>query len=410
MTKVQEVRYRALDLIRGISIMYVVFIHASIYNYAKFKDLNIAELPLFVLALGAAGLWGGVFIFYSLIVNTVSILRKHKAGASLGRTIGYLVFSGAIYILLIGTIQTLFLGRWSLGAYPPIDLTVIAETLRGQEVSVHFEKLLTGSGIKTIGLSLLIVPIFVYLIIRESGGRDRPINYSFLAITGVMIALLSFLRIYLYGDWLDTLRSSDWLGSMLGSLFIADPYPGIAYLAYGFIGAAIGMMVYYKKKDHLRNYMIPLGFALAAIGGAGVVLNQPSFFGASWFWYFKVLLEAGLFVIMFSLIALSIINKSKMKSRSNSKWSATIISMSRISLTVYMLETLTSELLRPVFFKINSSWDESLVWCALLGIVNLILWLILATLWRRYDYKYSIEYFWVLFFRSIGKNSTKLQT
>jgi hypothetical protein len=33
----------------------------------------------------------------------------------------------------------------------------------------------------------------------------------------------------------------------------------------------------------------------------------------------------------------------------------------------------------------------------------------ILSVWSKYNFKYSLEYFWVIFFEKIGKKSTKLE-
>jgi hypothetical protein len=403
------IRYRTLDVIRGFSILYVIFIHGAIYNYSRINDLDFAQLPVLLLVAGAVGLWGGVFVVYSLIVNTISSLRRSSKKRLEFKAFGYLALAGLLYILVVGSIQTLLLGRWSLGVNP--DITVVAEIIRGQPIDIHLEKLLTGSGIKMIGINLLVVPLIMYAAFRKTGLRDESQNYLFFGTIGLLLLLTSFTRLFLYSDWVQALAEGNWVTGFIGSLFVADPYPGIAYLSYGFFGVALGMMLYYKRKDYLRRYMAPLGATLLLLGGIGMTTQPPDLFGASWFWYFKVIAEAGFFVAGFALVMLRMLGKQERRnaaSLTSRLWGEPLAAVSRISLTAYLLETLTSELLRHVWFWFNPSWTGSIQVCLMFGFTNMAIWVAIALLWRRWNFRWSIEDLWVRGFASIGKQSTKL--
>jgi hypothetical protein len=81
---------------------------------------------------------------------------------------------------------------------------------------------------------------------------------------------------------------------------------------------------------------------------------------------------------------------------------------SRVSLSIYMLETTTSELLRIAWFSVIPSWNQTINGCLLFGGLNIMLWIIILYFWSRINFKYSLEYYWVKWFHRIGKESTKM--
>ena len=404
-------RYQALDILRGFSILYVVFIHGAIYNYSQFNQLDIANLPLYLLAIGAVGLWGGIFVVYSLAINTARLICRNNYALLKFRSFSYLVIAGLIYLFVLGTAQSLLLGRWAIGG-ETTQLTAVAELIRGQEVNIHIEKLFSSSGLKIIGLNLLVVPIMTYFIFRRSGLRDKIESYQLFIGLGLIALLFSFVRLFLYSDWIDAVISGNWLMSYIGGLFLADPYPGIAYLAYGFFGVALGLMLFYRRLDHLRNYMLPLGVVMTVSGMVTLQFIQPDFFGPSWFWYAKIIFESGIFILLFCLaIWLDIVSSKNLSHKFTTLLRPAhqlLEPVSRICLTIYLFETLTSELLRPVFASMSANWDQSIAACLTIGLANTALWLTTGHVWKRWNYRFSIEHGWVLISNVFGRKSTKL--
>lgn len=401
-------RLQPLDILRGFSILYVVFIHGAIYNFDAFSQIDIDSLPLYLLVIGAVGLWGGIFVVYSLIVNTVKLLGRIERSEINFRQISHLVIAGLVYLLILGTIQSLLLGRWAIES-DTIQLTAIAELIRGQDMTVHFDKLFTSSGLKIIGLNLIIAPLVIYAALRRTGLKDRPDSYQLFFGLGLTILGFSFLRIFLYPDWIEAMMNGNWMAGLAGGLVLADPYPGIAYSSYGMFGVGLGLILYYRRLDYLRRYVLPLGLILVAVGSVANSLTTASFFGPSWFWYGKIVLETGIFLLLFCLAIWIELRGVSVRS---GFWQAAYRLLgpaSRISLTIYLFETLTSELLRLVFSHFAPDWPTSVTACLLLGAVNLIVWLSLAHVWQRYNYRYSIEYLWVVIWQLFGRKSTKLK-
>ncbi|MFA5084716.1 MAG: hypothetical protein WC475_05080, partial [Candidatus Paceibacterota bacterium] len=81
---------------------------------------------------------------------------------------------------------------------------------------------------------------------------------------------------------------------------------------------------------------------------------------------------------------------------------------SRVSLTVYLLETLVSEILRKISSAIIPSWNQTINGCLIFGAINVFVWIAILFFWQKKDFKYSLEYYWVKLFKKMGKNSTKL--
>jgi hypothetical protein len=82
---------------------------------------------------------------------------------------------------------------------------------------------------------------------------------------------------------------------------------------------------------------------------------------------------------------------------------------SRISLTIYMFETTTSEIFRIALHQVWPSWDQTINGCLLFGSLNVVLWIVILFFWAKVNFKFSLEYYWVLFFKRIGKDSTKME-
>jgi hypothetical protein len=81
---------------------------------------------------------------------------------------------------------------------------------------------------------------------------------------------------------------------------------------------------------------------------------------------------------------------------------------SRVSLTIYLLETTVSEILRIASSAVYTGWNETIGGCLLFGVVNIVFWAVALFFWQKVNFKYSFEYFWVHMFERIGKQSTKL--
>lgn len=400
-------RVYSLDILRGLAIGYLVFVHGTLYNYSQIDSVDISRIPWPLIIVGILGLWGGVFMVYSLVVNSRMLLKRGGDKVMNLRLVLPLIFGGLAYIFIVGTLQTLIFGRWAANlAADSNNLTVVAQFIRGDTLNLNWFMMLAGSGIKTVGFNLVIVPLVLYVLFRRTGLRDKRNVYMKLIAIALVILALSFGRIFMFDQWFSDVLNGNIISGWLGSLLIANPYPGIAYLSYGFLGVAMGMMLYYTRRDLLKKYMLPLGVFLILTGLVIVALNPATIYSASWFWYGKIIAETGCFVLLFSFAILVAIRNRMSELGRRLVW--LVGPLGRISLTVYMLEVTTSELLRPIWFSFDPGWSNTYAGPLLIGATNAIIWLIIAHVWKRFEYRYSVEYLWVRTNKYFGKKSTKL--
>jgi hypothetical protein len=73
-----------------------------------------------------------------------------------------------------------------------------------------------------------------------------------------------------------------------------------------------------------------------------------------------------------------------------------------------MLETFVSEIIRIIVNPLIPGWDQTINGCLLFGSLNIIIWTGILYLWRKNNFKFSLEYFWVKLFVRLGKESTKM--
>lgn len=401
-------RYRQFDTIRGIAILYVVFAHTSIYNYEGIRTLGQSTLPLHLIVMGVIALWGGVFALTSLIVNTAATASRLKASTG-AKPIVYTGVAGLLYLTAISTLHILFFGRWDIYTSKLDSLPMVAQLIRGEEITLHLERLLSlGSGITMIGFNLIVLSAVLLWLYRKNKLSDVADNYIFLGGIGCSLLILASLRIALYPTWAEAQQDTDWIITLMLNPFVSGPYPIISYLAYGFIGAMLGLMLHHKRLAYLVQIITPVSGVLLLISLSIAVTLQPNLLGVSWFWYAKFLAETAFFVLAFSLIITRILRTNNTQKHSSNILSTALFAASRISLTIYLLETLTSELLRSIWLTINPAWSHSLAASIGLGAINMALWAAIAILWSKINYRYSFEYFWTILFAKLGKESSKL--
>jgi peptidoglycan/LPS O-acetylase OafA/YrhL len=396
-------RVNSLDFLRGISLILVVFFHTAVYNYANIHKIDFNNPPIIVVLISFLVLWGGILIFYSGIVNTIMLYGRIEKLGNLKHA-NFLFIAGGIY-LIIHYLLNIFLGRWNIDfVNNQPDMTVVANSIRNMQLTLpRITKFFDGSSISTIGLNLIIVVSLLLFLLRNKGFEKEKRNYWVLGTSGFVIMLFSFTRIYLYGIVEQSIQAKNYLLATVLGFTIANPYPLFPYLAYGLFASIVGIMIYKKRKNLIKKVIIPIGLFFFIYGLVGCMNFPKTISKADYFWYFKTHLELGIFILIvtFFLLIFEFRNK-KINNIPFIKW------FSRVSLTVYLFETLLSEIFGKILDNLMPAWDQTINGCLIFGAVNIIIWILILWIWQKNNFKFSVEYWWVKIFRKLGKESTKI--
>jgi len=398
-------RILSLDLLRGTAVILIVFLHSSIYNFARIHLLDFSNPPVVVVLMSFLALWGGVFIILSMTVNTLMLGSATSRGMSF-RPFSFLIIAGLLY-LGVHFILNFFLGRWNIDFVnnQPI-VTATAYLFRNGSLTVPGSlKLFDGSSVGTIGMNLIILSLLLYIIFRKGSLNKTGYFYLIAGSAGVAIMLLSFVRIYSFPFFAGLVESRSYFSGVLLSFLLANPYPLLPYLAYGIFGSMIGLVIYQENDRLLKRAMLPLGVFFLVYGVTGMMSFDKTISKPDFFWYFKTNFELGVFILMIVLCRFYPAPGSPVLSKLVIlQW------FSRVSLTIYLLETTVSEVFRLAGLKLFPGWNDTINGCLVFGVVNIFFWTVVLFFWRKVNFRYSIEYFWVALFERLGKKSTKLSS
>jgi peptidoglycan/LPS O-acetylase OafA/YrhL len=396
-------RIKSLDVLRGMAIMLIILFHSSIYNFANIHRIDFENPPLIIVLMSFMALWGGVFIIYSMVVNSFMILKRNSDDKS-ARIYIHLTLASLIYLFL-HFILNIFLGRWNvdfINNQP--HMTFVANAMRGMETLFPpASKFFEGSSLSTIAINLFIVSWMLFFLLRSRGEGKKKRNYMIFGLGGSIIMVFSFVRVYFYDLFINIYDPGFFL-SIIYSFTLANPYPILPYLAYGFFGSMLALMIFDQRSDLLKKAVLPLGLLFLVFGAVGAMQFEKTISTPDFFWYFKTNFELGIFLLLISGAYLLFENKDIFLNKLFFlKW------FSRVSLSVYLLETFVSEIMRLLINPLYPGWNQTIDGCLIFGVINIMAWMSILFLWSRYDFVYSLEYYWVKLFAIIGKQSTKLK-
>ena len=140
-------------------------------------------------------------------------------------------------------------------------------------------------------------------------------NYLILGISGVLIMFLSLIRVPLFHLFIQAIETKKYFLATFFSFTLANPYPLLPYLAYGFFGAMMGMMIFQKRNKLLKIIFIPSGMFFLIYGLSGMMNFDKTISTPDYFWYFKTNFELGTFMLLLILL----LSKSFPKGGENNK-------------------------------------------------------------------------------------------
>ncbi len=396
-------RYHSLDLLRGIALIFIILFHTSVYNFANIHKIDLSNPPILIVLISFLILWGGLIILYSGFSNTLVLARRIEETPGF-KPFGMMMVAGFLFIathfLLI-----LVLGRWSVDfVNNQPDMTSVASSIRSGSIKFPSSaKLFEGSALSTIGINLIVLSPLTYALLKNGGIAKELRNYSLLLTGGSVIMILSYIRIDLYPAFQDAIDQGRTVPALAGSFLLANPYPLIPYLAYGFFGSAVALMFYNQRMKLMGRLLIPVSIVFILYGVVGALNYDKTISTPDFFWYFKTQAELGIFLLLMVTVIPGFRNQNRIRSKV-----PVILWFSRLSLTIYLLETLLSEILGQGVALFLPNWNQSINGCLIFGALNVMIWAGILAIWRRIDFRYSLEYFWVKMFRRFGKESTKL--
>lgn len=393
-------RIGSLETLRGWAIICIIFFHTSIYNFANIHKLDFSNPPLIVVVMSFLALWGGIFIIYSSFINTYLSIKRTKTSTT-KRVTKYLIIGSLIYLLLHVLLSIIF-GRWSIDfeSNQP-NMTALAASIRSGEIRFpHYSKIFEGSSLLTLAVNLFIISLILRYLLQPKRESYFYRNLIIIGLVAMIIMIFSFVRVDLY-PMIESYSQYYFTGiGLFFSIFFANPYPIIPYLAYSLFALIFAGLYIKDKKRQLKIVSLILATFFIAFGLYGMAQHEKTISIPDYFWYFKTQLELGFFILL--LIGVLFLDRIKALQFSLVRW------FSRVSLTLYLFETLLSEVIRFPMYILLPQWDQTINGSLIFGAVNVFLWIIIIVIWKSYQFKYSLEYWWVQYFSKIGKSSTKL--
>ncbi|MHA1674083.1 MAG: hypothetical protein ACTSYI_10705 [Promethearchaeota archaeon] len=343
-------------------------------------------------------------------ISTSSIRKTTLWPKFRSSIIGYL-------LLFLASILHISLFHYGMNWNGSIQRTLVTGSLEiGQFMWTDLEILFQTDAVGLIALNGLVCTGILMLLWRKNGYKKSKRNFLILGALVISWFIISPILHALFDPiFFEALDSEQYLEVLLLKFIIGPPQSSFPNLAYGFLGLVFGIGFAEEKS---RSFFRKLGYGSSAVfmAGAGIyiLLNgltlDPASFGS--FLPLEIqLLDIG-YILLIQMIFMEILEfrvQNKMKGAkkeeiegcNKKKINQTQIlkRFGDITMTIYIFESLLCVLnlkwYMPLWEMIPSFPGDTYSQVFTFVGIEFILWLIIAKLWEKKDYKFSIEW-WIM--------------
>lgn len=417
-------RIQTFDLLRGLAILAMIIIHRIIWDYYRQNpEADIFTVGFLILTLFTN--MAGIFFCISGAVNSYVNINRLKEGKVTSKQVLFKSFSTGFILLILSLLFRYFLLRttdnvvsfipgtdtiqhWNeTGVLPYMVLYGVYPVKFNIFVLFHMGTL------SMIGYSIITVSIVLVLYHKIKGLDDPQGLRKLFLIIGIAIFLTSGLTYrFLYGPIQQAVNEGNIVaGIFLSPLFIGK-FSVFPHLAFGFFGAYFGVAFAIRdaQPKKVLQSMFRFWTILLSIGVVILAITIPQRLTNTWYgaWGQK-LFQLGFYFLLFWL-GMRFIDYQPDETREyRTKWLAPLVTVGRLTLTIFILEGLLSVSLQRLIAPVWADWNASVANATLFGFLNLAVWGVIIIIWKRYNFAGSVEWTSTWLVRTLsGQKSSKM--
>lgn len=168
-------RLRAFDLLRGLGISVMVFLHAATFHYEAIVTLDFDNPPLIITVIGFLLLWAGLFAIISAAAYTFSSgLRLFSGQISRSQLLRNFLIAGT-YMLVLHYLYFLLLAPKLLDLVNGHHMYALLPGLlaNGNLPPLYPERVFYSTTLSMIAWNLLLMGPIMYVLLRDSSKLER---------------------------------------------------------------------------------------------------------------------------------------------------------------------------------------------------------------------------------------------
>jgi hypothetical protein len=405
-------RLAGLDVIRGIGILAVVFLHSATFHFQGITDLDWDDPPLLIQVIGFLLMWAGLFAIVSSTAYAYSAILRIERGEMRSRQLlrsywvagGFMLALHYVYFLVLapklldvveGNHQYALLPGWiANGRFPPI----------------YAERAFYSTTLSMIAWNLLLTGPLLSVLLSKGGLERIKRPGAVLGALGAAIMALSRARIPLYPWAVEAVEQGNtWAAIPLGFL-IGKNNPILPYWGFGLFGTWLGLAL--ARSAAGRRALHPfvwIGLLWLVAGLVGLFALPTTMLEreVDLYWYFIMLFQLGLFLLLVGA-ALFAVDFWDNRPPALMRALKPVRRLGTVSLSIFIGETVISQLLVKLVDALFRGWGLNIGLCLTFGALNALLWLGIVALWARFDFQYSMEWLTVRVYALFRRPSNKV--
>ncbi|MBA7531828.1 hypothetical protein ES705_24052 [subsurface metagenome] len=273
-----EKRLVSVDVVRGIAIIGVLFIHATIFGiwHTETNALNVVPISIIAIFIPIIlmGTWGGGFPLISSLVGTYNVYRRMDRGISLRKACIPILINSTI-LLLLDPLKSFLIGRtWTTGFTEGTNYSLLSSLLeKGEFILPGVERIMQIGSLSSIGLSGYLTVLLLWLLFRKDGKEKIKRNIMILITLGLSLIIASnFINEALH-PYVEILYMKGGIFAFFAyilRLFVSAQLSFFPISLYGIFGIIPGYL-FAMKKDFkwIKRY----GFGLGSLFLGGFILT-----------------------------------------------------------------------------------------------------------------------------------------
>lgn len=390
--------YLGLDILRGLGIFIVIWMHSAFYYFDGLYDLDLNNPPLIVTIIGLLLMFAGVFAMISGTVHTIQAYRKKELhNNSPQKILKYNTVSGFL-ILTVAYMYFIFTGPGLVDMeHGMMNNSIFVELIRnGRFTAFNLERILYIDSLVMIGMNIILLGIVFFFVQKLSDRFKRLDNASLFLFFGLLFFVVSIARIPLYEVYANALLNEEYTKVYLLNWLVNKNNPIMPYLSFALLGAWLAALLHQYNWSKVLKHTIPVALILFLTGVVMYIKLPDNMLerGIDLKWFAIMMAQLGLFLIMI-LFVLKLFDIKKDKS--NEKLSIVSSFLRRFGiagLTPFFFESIISAIVFRILTIFMPKLSFSLSGSLLYGFCLAISWGLFLIFWEKKQYAYGIEYFY----------------
>ncbi len=422
-------RIFTFDFVRGGAIIGILIFHRVLWDWFFQTFDGSTELPPEIGILYIFITMAGIFYVISGAVYSFMIYKRLVARKITEKQV---ILGGWVTgFLLIGysAIMRIFLIRFLDDTMP----LVIADPTLENGTGILPYLILHGRlpdplvlpgqviGLETlamIGWTIIFVSTFLGLLYKLKGTENPRFIYLLLACMGVVILCASPILRFVIGETAQlAFQNGDYILAFFTMPLTNGMMPLFPHLSYGCFGAMLGLALARRENSKKVLVLIVLTTVIFLVIGFAFSGDYQGLPGQEPFdWLSNLELIARKFVQLGFFFFLFFVGLVLVDYRSNEtrlkvvRLTSPFMLFGKLALTVYMLEGLMAVIIQRFLSPLWFAWNASFLNIVLFGFLNVLVWYGILRIWRRYEFKGSLEWALAWLVRLLsGKKSSRFR-